>query len=321
MRLAAWLDREQRRHPWLGFPLGVAYKFFDDQGGYLAALLTYYAFVSIFPLLLIFTTVVSIVLANNVDLQNRILDSALSQFPVIGEQLSYPERLSGGWVGLTVGIAGALFGGLGVAVAAQNAMNVAWSVPRNQRPDPITARLRGMVLLLTAGTALFGLIVLSRIAALIDTGPWQTLALMLGAILLNSGVFAVVFMYAPARSLGFLDVLPGAVAAAVMWLMLQDFGTLYVSTVVRNASLTNSIFAVVLGMLALLYLASNIIVVCVEVNVVRVQRLYPRSLLTPFTENVELTRGDRRSYTRQAQAQRHKDFQNIEVTFDKRPRP
>ena len=88
MKLAAWADREQRRHPWLGFPLGVAYKFFDDQGGYLAALLTYYAFVSIFPLLLIFTTVVGIVLANNVELQDRILDSALSQFPVVGEQLS-----------------------------------------------------------------------------------------------------------------------------------------------------------------------------------------------------------------------------------------
>jgi len=321
MRLAAWLDRQQRRHPWLGFPLGVAYKFFDDQGGYLAALLTYYAFVSIFPLLLIFTTIVGIVLANNVELQNRILDSALSQFPVIGDQLSYPERLSGGWVGLTIGIAGALFGGLGVAVATQNAMNVAWSVPRNQRPDPITARLRGMVLLLTTGTALFGLIVLSRIGALIDTGPWQSLALMVGTILLNSGVFAVVFMFAPARSLGFLDVLPGAVAAAVGWLVLQDFGTLYVGTVVRNTSVTNSIFAVVLGMLAFFYVAANIVVVCVEVNVVRVQRLYPRSLLTPFTENVELTRGDRRSYTRQAQAQRNKDFQNIEVTFDKRPRP
>lgn len=321
MKLAAWADREQRRHPWLGFPLGVAYKFFDDQGGYLAALLTYYAFVSIFPLLLIFTTVVGIVLANNVELQDRILDSALSQFPVVGEQLSYPDRLSGGWVGLTIGIAGALFGGLGVAVAAQNAMNVAWSVPRNQRPDPIRARLRGMVLLLTAGTALVGLIVLSRIGALINTGRWQSLALALGAITLNSAVFAVVFMYAPARSLGFREVLPGAVAAAVAWQVLQDFGTLYVSTVVRNSSVTNSIFAVVLGMLAFLYLAANIVVICVEVNVVRVQRLYPRSLLTPFTENVELTRGDRRSYARQAQAQRHKDFQNIEVTFDKRPRP
>ncbi|HEY5857625.1 MAG TPA: YihY/virulence factor BrkB family protein [Aldersonia sp.] len=321
MRLAAWLDREQRRHPWLGFPLGVAYKFFDDQGGYLAALLTYYAFVSIFPLLLIFTTAVGIVLANNVELQNRILESALSQFPVIGEQLSYPERLSGGAVGLTVGILGALFGGLGVAVALQNAMNVAWSVPRNRRPDPIMARVRGLVLLLTAGTALLGLMVLSRIGALLDTGPWQSLAITLGAILLNSALFAVVFRFAPARSLRFTDVLPGAVAAAVGWQMLQDFGTLYVNTVVRNSSLTNSIFAVVLGMLALLYLAANIVVMCVEVNVVRVQRLYPRSLLTPFTDNVELTRGDRRSYTRQAQAQRHKDFQNIEVTFDKRPRP
>ena len=38
------IDEFQRRHPVVGFPLAVVYKFFDDQGNYLAAMLTYYRF-------------------------------------------------------------------------------------------------------------------------------------------------------------------------------------------------------------------------------------------------------------------------------------
>ena len=142
---------------------------------------------------------------------------------MIGEQLSYPERLSGGWVGLTIGIAGALFGGLGVAVAAQNAMNVAWSVPRNQRPDPISRPAAR-----DGAAADGGHRAVRSDRALPHRGADQHRSLAEPRADARSdhaelGVFAVVFMYAPARSLGFLDVLPGAVAAAVMWLMLAGF--------------------------------------------------------------------------------------------------
>jgi uncharacterized BrkB/YihY/UPF0761 family membrane protein len=97
--------------------------------------------------------------------------------------------------------------------------------------------------------------------------------------------------------------------------LLQTFGVTYVTHVVKNAGATNSVFALVLGLLAFLYLASVIVLLCVEANVVRVERLYPRALLTPFTDDVELTRGDRDAYTGQAEAQRAKGFQHIAVTF------
>ena len=42
MTLVDRVDGFQRRHPVVGFPLGVVYKFLDDQGAYLAALITYY---------------------------------------------------------------------------------------------------------------------------------------------------------------------------------------------------------------------------------------------------------------------------------------
>ena len=83
--MAGWLDRFQQRHTWAGFPIAVVYKYADDQGNYLAALITYYGFLSLFPLLLLLSTVLGFALAGNPELQHQILDSTLSQFPVIGE--------------------------------------------------------------------------------------------------------------------------------------------------------------------------------------------------------------------------------------------
>ncbi|MGZ4559126.1 MAG: ribonuclease BN, partial [Mycobacteriaceae bacterium] len=77
----------------------------------------------------------------------------------------------------------------------------------------------------------------------------------------------------------------------------------------------NSVFALVLGLLAFLYLATMAAVFCVEMDAVRVNKLHPRALLTPFTDNVDLTTGDRRAYSIQAQAQRSKSFQDVDVTF------
>ena len=119
MDLTTRLDRFQRRHHWAAFPLAVAYKYFDDLGGYLAALITYYAFVSLFPLLLLLSTLLGFFLAHDPQLQRQVLDSALSQFPVVGEQLSDPRHIGGGTLGLVIGIVGCLYGGLGCRASGQ----------------------------------------------------------------------------------------------------------------------------------------------------------------------------------------------------------
>ena len=100
------IDAFQQRHPALGFPLAVFYKFFDDQGGYLAALIAYFGFVSLFPLLLLFSTVLGIVLVGNPELQQQIIDSAMSQIPLIGDELGQPEGLSGGTGAIVIGVVG-----------------------------------------------------------------------------------------------------------------------------------------------------------------------------------------------------------------------
>lgn len=316
MSFAERVDRFHLRYPRTGYPLAVAYKFFDDQGGYLAALVAYYGFVSLFPLLLLFTTVLEWVLRGNPHLREQIVNSAMSEIPVIGTQLGQPGQLNGGAVAVTIGIVGALYGGLGVAVASQNAMNIIWAVPRNERPDPIRVRLRGMVLLSTVGTAIVALTAVNGAISAIDLGTvglWFSIA---GSAILSTILFVIAFRIGTVRQVSTRDVLPGAVAAAIGWQALQSFGSIYVTHVIAHAGATTGVFAVVLGLLAYLNIAALLVMFCLEANAVRVDKLYPRSLLTPFTDNVVLTDGDEAAYAAQAKAQRNKGFETIEVSFD-----
>jgi inner membrane protein YhjD len=317
--MVGWLDRLQRRSRTAGFCIAVVYKYVDDQGSFLAALITYYAFVSLFPALLLLTTVLGVLLVGHPELQEQILQSAVAQFPVIGEQLGQPQGLSGGTVGVVVGIAGALYGGLGVGQAVQNAMDTLWVVPRNDRPDPIRARIRSLLLLLVLGTALIATTVLAAISRASESfGTLAKVGIVVISVLINAGVCLVVFRFATARDVTYREVAPGALAAAVIWQLLQWFGAVYVAHVVSSASATNGVFALVLGLLAFLYLIATSLLLCAQANVVATDRLYPRALLTPFTDNVDLTRGDRETYVGQAKAQRAKGFERIDVTFDDR---
>jgi membrane protein len=315
--MVGWLDRLQRRNRAVGFAVAVVYKYVDDQGGYLAALITYYAFVSLFPALLLLTTVLGVVLVGHPGLQEQIVDSAVAQFPVIGDQLGHPQGLSGGTLGVVVGVVGALYGGLGVGQAVQNGLDTLWAVPRNDRPDPIRSRIRSLLLLLLLGTGLIASTVLSAVGRASQTfGFISTAGIVVSAVLINSVVCLVAFRVATARDVTYRQIAPGAVAAAVLWQLLQWFGAGYVAHVVKSASATNSVFALVLGLLAFLYLIATTLLLCATANVVAADHLYPRALLTPFTDDVELTGGDRRTYVGQAKAQRAKGFQRIDVSFD-----
>jgi len=316
------LDRYQRRHRWLGFPLAVLYKFFDDQGVYLAVLITHYAFLSIFPLLLISSSILGFVLQGSPQLQERILDSALRQFPLIGEQLVRPEGLRGSAAAIVVGVISSVYGALGVTLAVQNAMNVAWAVPRNSRPNPIRLRIRGARLLATVGVAFAGTTFVSAVSnrtssfGTVFGGPARG-ALVVVAILLNVAMFSFVFRTATTRSVSLRESMPGALTAALLWQLLQLGGAFYIRQVIQDATTTNGIFALVLGLIAWLYLGAASLVLCAEINVVVAGRLHPRALLTPFTDRVNLTEGDRAAYSSYARAQRHKGYETVEIAFDR----
>lgn len=319
------VDAFQRRHPAAGLPIAVVYKYADDQGGYLAALITYYGLLALFPLLLLLSTVLGLVLEGDPGLQHRVLASTLHQFPVIGQDLGRPREIGGGTTGLIVGLAGSVYGALGVAQALQNATNTAWAVPRNERPNPIAARVRSVGLVATVGFTVLATTALTAVAHGAgglggDLGGLVGVALVLVTVAVNATVFAIAFRLSTARPLTLRHVAPGAVVAAVAWQVLQALGASYVRHVEGASSTTNGVFAVVLGLIAFLYVASVIVTLAVEINVVRVERLYPRALLTPFTDHVDLTQGDMETYAGRAEAERAKGFQQVDVTFGPRPR-
>lgn len=111
------VDAVQRRIPWLAFPFAVFKKFGDDQAGGLAALIGYYGFFSMFPLLLLFVSVLGFLLPGDPGLRQEIVHSALAQFPVIGTEIGRKagvHGLTGTWLSAAVGAGGALWAGLGL---------------------------------------------------------------------------------------------------------------------------------------------------------------------------------------------------------------
>jgi membrane protein len=311
-------DAYQRRRRWLGVPIAVVYKFVDDQGGYLAALITYYGFLSLFPLLLIFSTVLGFLLPGNPALQQQLIDSALGQFPIIGDQLgSTAQPLRGSGWGLTIGILVALYGGLGVAVAIQNAFNQVWGVPVHRRPDPVRARLRSLLLLGLLG---LGVLLTTALSALVAVGERFGPGLRIGAVVLavitNAALFVLAFRTLTTRKAAIREVLPGSVLAAVAWQVLQSLGAIYVDYQLRGTSQVYGLFGIVLGLLAWIYVEAVVIVLAAELNAVLARRLWPRALLTMFAEDVDLTSADRRSYESYASAQQYREAESINVEFD-----
>jgi YihY family inner membrane protein len=315
------LDRFQKRHRWAGLPLAVLYKFIDDQGNVLAALITYYAFISLFPLLLLLVTVLGYALHGNKHLQLEVLNSALSQFPVIGEDLRKNiDPLHGKVLGLVVGILGSLYGGLGVAQAGQNAMNKVWAVPRNARPNPLKARGISLLLLLLVGGGILATTVLSALTTSASAygsnlGVGARILSTVLSVAVNAALFVVAFQLMTAEQVTARQVRGGAIAAAVCWQILQEVGTYYVAHELKGASATYGVFGLVLGLLAWIYLGALVIVMCAEYSAVSAKKLWPRSLLTPFTDNVRLTEGDRRAYASYPRTEKHKGFETVEVEF------
>lgn len=328
MNIAASVDRFQEKYPAASFPLAVVYKYFDDQGNYLAATLTYYAFVSIFPLMLLGTSILGFVLRGRPELQQQIIDSVLSRFPIIGDEIGRPDGLQGSTSGLIVGVAVALYGALGLGQALQNTLHVAWSVPRNNRPNPFLSRVKSLILLITVGLALLLLTVVSTVGASwvlrVDINGWDWLkpvlrwGIPIATIIVTGAMLSVLFRLGSARKDSVVRTAPGGFALAVMWQILQIAGAQYVSRVLVGSATMTRTFALVLGLIGFIFIGAVMAVLAMEINVVLTRHLYPRAVLTPFTDNVVLTSADRRAYRHYARMQRHKGFETVTVRFDKR---
>jgi len=304
------VDDLQQRKRWLGFPFAVAKKFGDDQAGNLAALIAYYGFFSMFPLLLVFVTLLGMLLHGS-SLQTQIQNSVLNQFPVIGTELKL-GKLSGNGIALGIGILTALWAGLGVTQAAQNAMNTVWDVPKKERPNFIQSRLRGLVMLVVLGTITVASAVVSGLgAAGSGLGVILRIVAFLGGFVLNLALFLLAYRILADRKLSWADVFPGAAVAAALWVVLQFVGTYYVGHEVKNAGRVYGTFAFVIGLLVWIYLGAQLFLYCAEINVVRVKKLWPRSIVQP-----PLTEADKRMLKQAAEVEERLPQEDVGVQFE-----
>jgi membrane protein len=310
-KLVEQLDGVQRRRAVLGFPLAVSRKYADDQGGYLAATITYYCFFSIFPLLLVFTTLLGFALHGNPHLQARIVSSALAQFPVIGHQLG-THSLHGSGLALGLGLAAALWAGMGAVLAAENAMDQLWGVPFTRRPGFLRARVQALALLLALAVWAIGGTVLAG-AATVGTGygiGWKIL-LVLGSTLLDFGLFWFAFRALTSQDVSWRMLRGGAAAAAVGYEALQLVGGYYVGHAVASAGNTYGTFALVIGLLSFIYLAVHITLLAAESNVVATRKLWPRSI--SIGRDQPATAADEAALAQRSKLEKRRQDQQINV--------
>lgn len=308
-RLDAW----QQRHGPTAFVVAVVKKFGDDRGSSLAALLTYYGFLAVFPLLLVFVTALRIVLRDNEALQGDLLNSALADFPIVGTQLrENVQGFSSEGIGLAVGIAVLVWGALGVAQAGQYAMAQVWTIPVRDRPGFLPRLGRSVWVLLVIGVGVVGGTTLTSVVVG-RSGVLEVGAVAVG-IVVNVGMFLAAFRALTPAEIPTRDLVAGSLVGGGAWTVLQAVGGFLIARQLRQTSELYGFFAIVLGLMAWLMFAAQISVYAAEVNVVRARRLWPRSLHQP-----PLTPADREAWANIARAEERREEEHVSVEFDADP--
>ena len=304
-------DDVQRGKPFLAFPLAVVKRFGEDRAGQLAALIAYYGFFSLFPLLLVVVTLSGILFKQS-DMQDRLVDAALAQFPVIGDQLrANVQSLPDKGVALAIGIAGALWAGLAGIKAAQNAMDHVWDVPMKRQPSFPIALVRAVLMLLTLGVFVLLASFLGGVAAGTEEAPIAVrLGGIAGTLVLNFLIFLVAYRVLTVEDVSWRDVFVGAVFAGIVWTVLQALGGYFIGHRLESAKETYGFFAIVIGLLTWIYLGGQVTLLGAEMNVVRARRLWPRAL-----DPARMTEADERALRDHARVEERREEETVAVQF------
>src|SRR3954462_9817931 len=312
-RLDAW----QRTRAWAGFPFAVVKKFSEDQAGNLAALVAYYAFFSVFPLLLAFATILGFILHGHPELARSIEHSAFSQLPLVSDK-NQPAPLTGNVAALVVGLALALWSGLGVAKSAQTAFNTVYLVAHTDRPNFLRSTLRAVGLVVVGGlgltltTAVSSAVTSAQTIAGHDVGWGFKVVGTAIAICLNTALFLVLFRWLTVRTVGWRNALPGAVMSAVALQILQLAASWIIDNKLKGAETTyGKNIGTVVVILSWFYLQGRVVVLAEALNVVKNYKLWPRAMTDP-----PATDADFRTYEAYAERERYRPQEDVDTSFD-----
>lgn len=273
-----WSDRAfvvQTRERWpLADTVVLAInRFRVHRTGRNSALVAHYGFLSIFPLLLVFTTILGFVLDGNVELQQRIIDSTIAQVPIIGDQLATdPTQLQGSVPLLVFGLLTATWSGLKAFNVLQTALDDVAEVPFDTRPSLVRVRLRSLLGIGLAGGSLVAGAVLSTLAGMTGLAWTSRILLGVGTLALNTLVLASVYRWLCSSRPPWSAVWPGAIFGGIGFTMLQVAGSTLMTRAIAHASPIYGTFATVIGLLFWLGLHAMISLLGAEMNGVLVVR-------------------------------------------------
>jgi membrane protein len=234
-----------------------------------AALIAYYGFLTLFPALLLATTVLGFVLDNNPALRADIVDTAIAQIPIIGrEVLLETGGLSGNTLAIVLGALGALWGATRAFVALQDALDNIWEVPLNARHNLVIRRLHGIVGLLTIAAGQIATVILTSIASYAEIGLVSQILIAASAVVVNTAMIGTMFRYLTATQATWQMVRVGTVAAGVGFTLLQLAGTTIVARLLAGAQGVYGTFASVLAVTAWISLHAAIALFSAEINAV-----------------------------------------------------
>jgi len=308
------LDAAQQRHTPTAFAYAVVKKYGDDNGGVLASNLAYSSFVSLFPLLLILVTILGLVAAADPAFRQQVVSAVARQVPLIGHELTgnVHELRRSSVIGLIVGLLVLIWGATGLAQAGLFTMEQVWNLPGPARPGYLQRLGRAALFLALLGV---GVIVTTLLASLNTYGHKAVILAVLAqlaAALVNVGMYLGAFRVLTPKGVHSRWLLPGGIVGGLAWTVLQIAGTYLVHHFLHSNS-AYGVFAIVLGLVAWIYLAVEITLYSAEINVVLARRLWPRAIVQP-----PLTEADRASMALQALQNQRRQEQQVEVTFDDR---
>jgi YihY family inner membrane protein len=244
------------------------------------------------------------------ELQEQLIETLADQFPVAGTQIEGSIRaIQGSGLALVVGVAGTLWGGLGITQSFQDAMNDVWNIPRRQRPSFWLRLARGLAALLLVAGELVAATVLAQLS-IAGPGLLRRVDLLGGSFLLNLALLLLIFQILTGMAVRWRWLVPGAAVGALGWSVLQTVGVSIVDRQLEQANLVYGVFAVVIVLLGWLYLSSQLVLYAAEINVVLARRLWPRSLL-----QAPLTEPDRQVLTALARNEERRPEQRVQVSF------
>lgn len=281
-------NKFQQRRRLLGFVVAVIKKYGEDEAGYKAALLTYYGFLSLFPLLLVLTTLTDNIVGSHSQFGDTITRGITSYFPLLGSQLSsHVHGLHSSGPALVAGILFTLYGTRGIADVFRNGVQKVWLIPRSQWVGFPKSILKSLGLIIIGGTGFLAASIISGFAASAGQGlGFRLLSLAINLFILF-WLFVFLLNFSLPRHVTARETLAGAATASIGLVILQILGTYLLAREIKGLDALYSYFAIALGLLFWIYLQAQLMYYAIEISVVSSQKLYPRSLFADHPTAVD----------------------------------